>query len=123
MYLGDMINISSLIWAAGELLRMHTYQLLSTVSDELVAADSHDESSDHCLYSRHPLNMKKPEQTRVTVLHDNHFSYFFFLNETARYEKNRSFITLMVDKSLFMCAETDSSWYNSRSVWKRCENT
>lgn len=51
VYLDDMINISSLIWAAGELLRKQTYQLLSTVSDELVAVDSRNESCDHCLYS------------------------------------------------------------------------
>lgn len=57
MYLGNMINISWVIWAARELLCMHTFQLLSTVSDELVAVDSHDESCDHCLFSRHPLHM------------------------------------------------------------------
>lgn len=51
-YLGDIINTSSLIWAAGELLRVHTYHLLSNVSDELVAVKSCDKSCDHGLYPR-----------------------------------------------------------------------
>lgn len=46
----NVINTSSLIWAAGELLCRHTNQLLSTLSDESVAVDSHDKSCDHRLY-------------------------------------------------------------------------
>lgn len=119
MYLGNMINVSWVIWAARELLCMHTFQLLSTVSDELVAVDSHDESCDHCLFSRHPLHMITQSKHKWLFCMIN---IIFFLS--ARYlKRKRSFSISMVDKCLFMRAETGSSRWNSCSVWKRCENS
>lgn len=68
---------------------MHTYQLFSTVSDELVAVDSHDESCDHCLYSRHPLHMINQSKHKWLFCIINIIFLIIFLNETARYEEKK----------------------------------